>query len=90
MNSVKTMHTMTHRPVSKSDGGKGWLAYQGKTFLGQVLAQVLGPATKELPQLTDPGQTQRDTEQPVEDAEDPACRCFGGNVSIAFKSNSKV
>lgn len=45
-------------------------AYQSQAPLGQVLAQVLGSAPKELAQFTDPGQAERDAEEPIEDAED--------------------
>lgn len=48
------------------------------------MAQVLRSATKELAQLTDPRQTQWDTKEPIEDAEDATLLRLRGNVSITY------
>lgn len=65
---------------------KKYLSYQWNPSLGKVLTQVLGPASKELPQLTDPGKTEWHPEEPIEDAEHPSCWRFGGNVAITCQS----
>lgn len=51
---------------------------------------MLGSATEELAQLTDPRQTQWDAKEPVKDAEDAALLRLGGNVSIACQQTKGV
>lgn len=46
---------------------------------------MLGSATKELPQLTDPGKTQWHSKQPVEDTKYSAAWGLWGNISISYK-----
>lgn len=58
---------------------------QGEAFLGQVMAQVLCSAAKKLAQLTDPRQTQWDTKEPIEDAEDATLLRLGGDVSVTYE-----
>lgn len=56
--------------------------HQGDTSLGEEMAQVFCPTTKELSQFTDPGETKRYSKEPIENAEDPASRGFRSNVAI--------
>lgn len=57
---------------------------QREAFLGEVMAQVLCSAAKELAQLTDPCQTQWDTKEAIEDAEHTTLLRLRGNVSITY------
>lgn len=49
---------------------------------------MLGSAPEELPELTDPAETQRDPKEPVEDTEHTAGTRLGGDVPISFNGGN--
>ena len=59
-----------------------WPSYHALAFTDQNLAQALGSVSEEGAQLTDPGETQRDTKETVQDAEHTATRRLGSHISI--------